>query len=72
MLQNGERVSKTKRFISKLKNAFEVDVVAIDERLTTVQSHKTMTELGISKDKKKSIVDMMSAVLILQMYLDKK
>ena len=68
---SGDRVKKTKRFIYKLKKEFEIEVETIDERLTTVASHKTMTELGVSKDKKKQIVDMMSAVLILQMYLDK-
>ncbi len=67
----GERVKKTKRFICKLKERFHLDVETVDERLTTVASHKTMTELGVSKTKKKSIVDMMSAVLILQIYLDK-
>ena len=69
---SGDRVKKTKKFIVKLKEKFKIDVETIDERLTTVASHRTMTELGISKNKKKSIVDMMSAVLILQMYLDKK
>ena len=68
----GERVKKTKRFIVKLKKEFKIEIETIDERLTTVASHKTMTELGISKDRKKQIVDMMSAILILQMYLDKK
>ncbi len=69
---NGERVKKTKRFIFKLKKEFNVDVETIDERLTTVASHRTMTELGVSKEKKKDIVDMMSAVLILQIFLDKR
>lgn len=68
----GDRVKKTKRFIYKLKEKFGLEVITIDERLTTVASHRTMTELGVKKDKKKSIVDMMSAVLILQMYLDNK
>ncbi len=67
----GERVKKTQKFIVKLKERFSIDVETIDERLTTVASHRTMTELGVKKDKKKSIVDMMSAVLILQIYLDK-
>ena len=69
---SGDRVKKTKRFIVKLKERFKTEVETIDERLTTVASHRTMTELGVSKNKKKSIVDMMSAVLILQMYLDKR
>ena len=68
---SGERVRKTKRFIHKLKEHFEIEVETIDERLTTVASHRTMTELGMSKDKKKNVVDMMSAVFILQIYLDK-
>lgn len=67
----GERAEKTMKFIKKLKNKFDLEVVTIDERLTTVASHKAMTEMKISKNKKKDIVDTMSAVLILQMYLDK-
>ena len=67
----GARVEKTKKFIEKIKNEFNLEVVTIDERLTTVASHRTMTELGVHKNKKKNIVDMMSAVLILQMYLDR-
>lgn len=68
---SGQRVEKTNKFIDKLKKEFELEVVTIDERLTTVASHRTMTELGVSKDKKKNIVDMMSAILILQMYMDR-
>lgn len=68
---SGPRVEKTKKFIEKLKSEFGLEVVTIDERLTTVASHRTMTELGVNKNKKKNIVDMMSAVLILQMYMDR-
>ena len=68
---SGQRVEKTKKFIEKLKSEFGLEVITMDERLTTVASHKTMTELGVNKNKKKNIVDMMSAVLILQMYMDK-
>jgi len=70
--KKSQRADITEKFIHKLKckyNTIKIDY--IDERLTTVASHRTMTELGVKKDKKKSIVDMMSAVLILQMYLDK-
>ena len=67
----GPRAEKTEKFIEKLKSRFHLKVEKIDERLTTVSAHRTMTELGISKDKKKSIVDTMSATYILQMYLDR-
>ena len=67
----GPRAEKTDKFIEKLKNRFKIEVVKIDERLTTVSAHRTMTELSVSKDKKKKIVDTISAQYILQMYLDK-
>lgn len=67
----GPRAQKTDNFIKELETRFHIEVIKIDERLTTVASHRTMTELGIKKEKKKQIVDTMSAVYILQMYLDK-
>lgn len=67
----GSRIEKTDSFIKKLKDSTKLEVIKIDERLTTVSAHKTMTELKISKDRKKKIVDTISAEYILQMYLDK-
>lgn len=67
----GPRAEKTDKFIKKLEQEFKIQVIKIDERLTTVASHKTMTTLGISKEKKKNIVDTISAQYILQMYLDR-
>ena len=67
----GPRAQKTDIFIKELENRFHLEVVKIDERLTTVASHRTMTELGVKKEKKKNIVDTMSAVYILQIFLDK-
>ena len=67
----GPRAEKTDKFIQKLKEEFNLEVVKIDERLTTVAAHKTMTTLGVKKDKKKGIVDTISAEYILQMYLDR-
>jgi len=67
----GPRTEKTDKFIQKLENEFKLEVIKIDERLTTVAAHKTMTALSINKNKKKSIVDTISAQYILQMYLDR-
>ena len=44
----------------------------IDERLTTVAAHKTMNFLNINKHKKKNIVDTISAVYILETYMEKE
>ena len=67
----GPRAQKTDKFIEKLIQRFKIEVIKIDERLTTVSAHRTMQELSVNKDKKKKIVDTISAQYILQMYLDK-
>ena len=67
-----ERVEITEQFIHKLKCRFnKVQIERIDERLTTVAAHKTMNYLNINKHKKRNIVDTISAVYILETYMDK-
>ncbi len=67
-----KRTEITDRFIHKIKckyNKFKIEI--IDERLTTVAAHKTMNFLDINKNKKRNIVDTISAVYILETYLNK-
>lgn len=67
-----ERVQITEEFIHKLNCKFpKINVEKIDERLTTVEAHKTMNFLNVNKFKKKQIVDTISAVYILETYLKK-
>lgn len=67
-----ERVEVTEQFIHKLKCKFnKINIERIDERLTTVQAHKTMNFLNVNKYKKRDIVDTISAVYILEIYLKK-
>lgn len=66
-----ERVEKTKSFIHKLKCKYnKIKIETVDERLTTVQAHRTMNELGIKPKNKKGIVDTISAVYILETYIN--
>ena len=68
-----ERVEVTEKFINKLKCKFgKIPIERIDERLTTVEAHKTMNFLNVNKFKKRNIVDTISAVYILETYLRKK
>ena len=68
----GFRVEVTKKFIHKLKCKFnKIKIEEIDERLTTVAAHKTMNFLDVNKNKKRNIVDTISAVYILETYLNK-
>ena len=65
-----ERVEVTKMFIHKLKSRLgKIEIATVDERLTTVEAHKTMNFLDINKKKKRGLVDTISAVYILETYM---
>lgn len=67
-----ERTLKTEEFIHKLKCKYNnLKIETVDERLTTVEAHKTMNFLGVNKNKKLDIVDTIAAVYILESYLNK-
>lgn len=67
-----KRIEKTEKFIHKLKCKYnKVKIETVDERLTTVQAHKTMNELRIKPKNKKNLVDTISAVYILETYINK-
>ena len=75
LLLNGDKSQRaeiTEKFIHKLKCKYnKIKIVSQDERLTTVQAHKTMNDLDINKKKKKELVDTISAVYILETYINK-
>lgn len=67
-----DRVEVTNKFIHKLKCKFsKIPIEQVDERLTTVAAHKTMNYLNINKNEKRNIVDKISAVYILETYMNK-
>ena len=67
-----ERTIKTEQFIHKLKCKYnKIKIETVDERLTTVAAQRTMNFLDVNKNKKKNIVDTISAVYILETYLNK-
>ena len=65
-----ERAEITEKFIHKLNCKFnKIRIVPIDERLTTVEAHKTMNFLNVNKYKKRNIVDTIAAIFILESYM---
>ena len=67
-----KRTEITESFIHKIKCKYnKLKIEIIDERLTTVAAHKTMNFLDVNKNKKRNIVDTISAVYILETYLNK-
>lgn len=66
----GERCEKTKEFKEMLERRTGLPVILWDERLTTVAADNYMMEAGIRREDRKSYVDELAAVFILQGYLD--
>ena len=70
---SSDRVEVTNKFIHKLKCKYnKIKIVTMDERLTTVEAHRTMNDLNINPKNKRNLVDTISAVYILEMYMNKK
>ncbi len=68
-----QRVEITQKFIHKLKCKYnKIKIETVDERLTTIQAIKTMNDLDIKSSKRKSLVDTISAVYILETYINRK
>jgi len=62
-----------KGFIRNLRRTFpEIPIVTIDERFTSKMASSVIAQSGLKKDKKhqKSLVDQISAVIILQSYME--
>lgn len=66
----GPRGEKTQEFISVLSKLTGMEIIKWDERLTTVAANRTMHEMNTRTSRKKSLVDRIAAVYILQGYLD--
>jgi len=70
----GKFTGEVDKFIDKLKITFPgIAVEHIDERLTSKMAFQTMIDSGIGKMKRrnKSLIDKISATIILQSYLEK-
>tara|TARA_B100000315_G_scaffold13305_1_gene12549 strand:- start:23164 stop:23586 length:423 start_codon:yes stop_codon:yes gene_type:complete len=67
MTRQTEEVDK---FIENLRKQLNINVIPVDERLTSVQSSRILQEQGIKSSRNKGAVDMVSASIILQSYLD--
>jgi putative Holliday junction resolvase len=66
----GVQAQKVLDFVEILRAAIKVPILLYDERLTTVAANKTLIEANMSRKKRKKVVDKISAVFILQGYLD--
>ncbi|MFC5604008.1 Holliday junction resolvase RuvX [Sporosarcina koreensis] len=68
----GPRGEASEKFADMLKEAFGLPVLLWDERLTTMAAERMLIEADVSRKKRKTVIDKMAAVMILQGYLDSK
>ena len=67
----GDRAEKTEEFVEKMKAVIDLPVTFWDERLSTVMAERQLIAADVSRKKRKSVIDKMAAVVILQGYLDR-
>jgi putative Holliday junction resolvase len=68
----GPQAEKVRSFVEALKRRVAVPVVERDERLTTVEAHEILRKSGVGWRERGALIDKVSAVVILQEYLDLK
>jgi len=68
----GERALITLEYKELLEKNLDIEVILMDERLTSVISNSVLIEADLSRKKRKKKVDGVAAQIILQSYLDKE
>ena len=66
----GEASIKVREFEAVLKKSITIPIKTFDERLTSVQANRALTEGKAKKKKKRQSVDAMAAAILRQSYLD--
>lgn len=66
----GERAEKTRRFAQLITEETGLETDFFDERLTTVYAERTLNSMNVKGKKKTGKKDSLSAVLILQGYME--
>lgn len=66
----GVQSEKVREFAERLRQRTGLPIRFWDERLTTVEAQRVLRESGISSRKRAKSVDRLSAVILLESYLD--
>ena len=68
----GERALITLEYKDLIERNLDIEVIMMDERLTSVIANSLLIEADLSRKKRKKKVDGLAAQIILQSYLDKE
>ena len=67
-----KQTEKVEVFIAQLKSTLDLEVVRVDERLSSVSAENILKQQGVKTGHNKSMIDDTSAAIILQEYIDSK
>lgn len=68
----GLQADEVVHFVEQLKLRTQIPIVLWDERLTSVQAERLMREASMTRKRRSQLVDQLSAVIILQSYLQSR
>ena len=68
----GERAVKTREFGDKLFTRFNIKVNYFDERLSSVEAHERLNDMGFKSQSHDEYIDKIAAMVILEGFLENK
>jgi len=66
-----KQTHKVKKFIDFISGSLDINIIVVDERLSSIEAKKSLITQGIKTGHNKKDIDMTAAALFLQNYLDK-
>jgi len=67
----GPSAQKVREFITQIQPHIAAEIISQDERLTTAQASRDLSQMGLTHKDLRKKVDSSSAALILQQFLDR-
>ncbi|MFA5114104.1 MAG: Holliday junction resolvase RuvX [Candidatus Margulisiibacteriota bacterium] len=68
----GPAAANVLTFVEELRRALPIKIATYDERMTTAAAEKTLIAAGLSRTKRKQVIDRSAAANILQDYLERR
>ena len=69
---DGPEAKSARRLADALRRTSGIPVELVDERLTSVAAERSLIAGGVRRAKRRTTVDRVAAILLLQSYLDRK
>ena len=70
--QDSPMAEHIREFAQEIESELNISIKFYDERLSSVQATKHLIESGVSRKKRKEVIDSLSASMVLQTYLDQQ